>query len=90
MRFRIRSNSGEQGRIVIGKIAISGNKWEKTGMNLNNFSISAIEKFEPEYKSILTNRYLDLYGLENTVTKGEQALKIAYNAAIQSYGDFFS
>jgi hypothetical protein len=60
-------------------------------MNLNNFSIFAIGKFDLEYKSILTNRYyLDLYGIGNTVTKGEQVLKIAYNAAIQSYGDFFS
>jgi hypothetical protein len=57
LRFRIRKNSGEQGKIVIGKIAISGNKWEKTGVNLSNFNISAIGKFDPEYKSILINRY---------------------------------
>jgi hypothetical protein len=72
LRFRIRSNSGKQCRIVIVKIAISGNKREKTGMNLNNFSIFTMEKFDPEYKSILTNRhYLNLYGIENTVTKDE-------------------
>ncbi|MDR3092712.1 MAG: hypothetical protein LBU33_02205 [Endomicrobium sp.] len=81
LRFSVQKKSGERGKIVIGKIAISGNRWERIGMNLDNFSISAIGKFDPEYKSLLSNKhYLDLYDIEDTVRKDERALKIAYNA----------
>jgi hypothetical protein len=68
---------------------ITGNNGAKAGVNLNNFNISAIGKFDQEYKSILTNRcYLDLYNIENTVIKDEQALKNStYNS--KSYGEKF-
>jgi hypothetical protein len=81
LRMRVRQiGAGDCGKVVIGKISIVGNKWEKTGFNTNNFNIFSIGKFDPAYKSILTSKYyLDLYGIESSVKKDEQALKISYN-----------
>ncbi|MDR1474611.1 MAG: hypothetical protein LBS38_02845 [Endomicrobium sp.] len=76
-----RGLTGNQGRLSIGKISISGNRWEKAGLNLNDFNISSIGRFDVNYKSLINNRYyLDLYGIENTVKKDERALKIEYTA----------
>jgi hypothetical protein len=74
---------GDIGKIVIGKISIVGNKWEKTGLNADNFSISSIGRYDPTYKSILTSKYyLDLYGISGQVKKEENALKFSYNTFI--------
>ncbi|MDR3256575.1 MAG: hypothetical protein LBT18_02840 [Endomicrobium sp.] len=81
LRFKVKQKPGkhDKGKIVIGKIAIIGNKWMKTGENLEDFSISTIGKYDPEYKSILSSKYyLDLYDIDNSVKKDEKALKIAY------------
>jgi hypothetical protein len=77
-----RGLTGNQGRLTIGKISISGNRWEKAGLNLNDFNISSIGRFDVNYKSLINNRYyLDLYGIEDTVKKDERALKIEYTAS---------
>ncbi|MDR0723963.1 MAG: hypothetical protein LBF23_02125, partial [Endomicrobium sp.] len=85
LRIRMRQVNalGDTGKVVIGKISIVGNKWEKTGLNTDNFSISSIGKYDPEYKSILTSKYyLDLYGINDQVKKDENALKFSYNTFI--------
>ncbi|MDR2818367.1 MAG: hypothetical protein LBB37_02880 [Endomicrobium sp.] len=83
LRVKIRQTSGligdHQGRLTIGKISIAGNRWEKQGLNSNDFSISSIGRFDANYKSLMNNKYyLDLYGIENSVRKDERALKIEY------------
>ncbi len=80
LRFRIIRNSAESKKIVIGKIAITGNKWEQDGTNAANFEISAIGQSDASYVSLLTNPYYrDLYDLDSSAKKDEQALKIEYN-----------
>jgi hypothetical protein len=74
---------GDQGKLTIGKISISGNRWEKVDQNLNNFNISSIGRFDANYKSLMSNKYyLDLYGIENTIKKDERALKLEYTASV--------
>ncbi|MDR2395715.1 MAG: hypothetical protein LBD57_03825 [Endomicrobium sp.] len=85
LRIRMRQTNvgGDIGKIVIGKISIVGNKWEKIGLNADNFSISSIGRYDPTYKSILTSKYyLDLYGINEQVKKEENALKFSYNMFI--------
>ncbi|MDR1418010.1 MAG: hypothetical protein LBI80_02480 [Endomicrobium sp.] len=83
VRMKQTNAGGDTGKIVIGKISIVGNKWEKTGFNTDNFSISSIGRYDQEYKSILTSRYyLDLYGINEQVKKDEHALKFSYNTFI--------
>jgi hypothetical protein len=81
LRIRVKQvGSGDCGKILIGKIAIVGNKWEKTGLNSTNLKISSIGRFDPQYKSLLTNKYyLDLCDIESSAKKDEQALKIEYD-----------
>jgi hypothetical protein len=81
LRVKIRQTSGligdHQGRLTIGKISIAGNRWEKQGLNSNDFSISSIGRFDANYKSLMNNKYyLDLYGIENSVRKDERVLKV--------------
>jgi hypothetical protein len=83
VRMKQTDAGGDIGKIVIGKVSIVGNKWEKTGINIDNFSISSIGKYDPEYKSILTSKYyLDLYGINEQVKKDENALKFSYSMFI--------
>ncbi|MDR3306699.1 MAG: hypothetical protein LBS61_03395 [Endomicrobium sp.] len=78
-----RGLTGDQGGLMIGKISISGDRWEKTGLNLNDFNISSIGRFDANYKSLMNNKYyLDLYGVENSVRKDERALKIEYASSL--------
>jgi hypothetical protein len=80
LRIRVKQvGSGDCGKILIGKIAIVGNKWEKTGLNSTDLKISSIGRFDPQYKSLLTNKYyIDLCDIESSAKKDEQALKIEY------------
>ncbi|AKL97904.1 hypothetical protein [Endomicrobium proavitum] len=80
VRFRAIQNLGEQGRISIGKISITGNKWEQDGVSSQDYAISSIGQSDLNYVSLLNNSYYrDLYDIEGSVRKNEQALKIDYN-----------
>lgn len=80
LRLKILQNTPERRKIVIGKIAISGNKWEKTGLGQDDFRISAIGRNDPEYRSLIYNKYYqELYDIDSSSKKDEQALKISYN-----------
>ncbi|MDR2437459.1 MAG: hypothetical protein LBD17_05295 [Endomicrobium sp.] len=76
---------GDQGKLTIGKIAICGNRWEKIGVNLNDFNISSIGRFDAGYRSLMSNKYyLDLYGIKDTIKKDERALKIEYTSSVNN------
>jgi hypothetical protein len=76
---------GDQGKLTIGRIAICGNRWEKIGLNLNDFNISSIGRFDADYRSLMTNKYyLELYGINDTIKKDERSLKIEYTASVNN------
>ncbi|MDR0617179.1 MAG: hypothetical protein LBG23_00075 [Endomicrobium sp.] len=83
IRMKQMDSGGDLGKIIIGKISIVGNKWGKTGLNSDNFSISSIGRYDPEYRSVLTSKYyLDLYGISGQIKKDESALKFSYDTFI--------
>ncbi|MDR1942175.1 MAG: hypothetical protein LBQ47_07595 [Endomicrobium sp.] len=92
LRLRIKKNSSESGKMIIGKIAITGNKWEESGTHVSSFTISAIGNSDQEYKDkslLLNSYYRELYDIDESVRKDEQALKIAYGPAF-SNEEFFA
>lgn len=89
LRFKIARVGGESGRISIGKIAITGNKWEKTNSS-QGYEVSAIGQSDFKYVSLLTNQYYrDLYDIDGTVRKDEQSLKIEYDN-VAGYGQAYA
>lgn len=83
VRFRlIRSGGGQSGKIIIGKVAIVGNKWEKEDTNPLNV-VSSIGVTDANYVSLLTNSYYqDLYDTDNSTRKDERALNLQYTSDI--------
>ncbi|MDR2192136.1 MAG: hypothetical protein LBO62_04595 [Endomicrobium sp.] len=80
LRLRIVRNSAEKGKITIGKIAITSNKWEETGTHISDFKVSSIGNSDTDYVSLMTNSYYrDLYDIDSGVRKDEQSLKLAYS-----------
>lgn len=79
VRLRIIKNGGGQaGKIIVGKISISGNKWEKSDSDLSN-TVSSIGVSDPGYESLLYNSYYqDLYDTDNSTKKDERALRVQY------------
>lgn len=82
VRLRIiRNGGGQSGRIVIGKIAIAGNRWEKTDADPQN-TVSSIGVSDPGYISLLSNSYYqELYGTDKNTKKDERALSVRYMSA---------
>ncbi|MDR2427074.1 MAG: hypothetical protein LBD46_07870 [Endomicrobium sp.] len=83
LRLRIIRNSGGQaGKIIIGKISIVGNKWEKSDSNPLNVT-SSIGISDPDYVSLLSNSYYqELYDTDNSIKKDEQSLRLQYVSTI--------
>ncbi|MCL2144170.1 MAG: hypothetical protein FWH43_01555 [Endomicrobia bacterium] len=83
LRLRIiRNGAGQSGKIVIGKVSIVGNKWEKSDTNSLN-SVSSIGVSDPSYVSLLSNSYYqDLYDTDNSTKKDERALNLQYASTI--------
>jgi hypothetical protein len=82
LRFRvIRGAGGQQaGSFSIGKIAIVGNRWEQVSAGDQDFSVSSIGKYDPDYETILGNsEYRTLYDITGSPRKDDQALNITYN-----------
>lgn len=85
LRFKVLQNAGETGKIVIGKISICGNKWEKGDVGAGSeVEVSAIGRSDLEYadNSLIYNTYYqELYDIDSSSKKEEQALQIEYNSA---------
>lgn len=83
VRFKVLQNFGESGKIIIGKISICGNKWEKASVG-TGIKVESIGRSDPEYaqNSIIYNTYYqDLYDIDSSSKKEEQSLQIEYNTA---------
>ena len=83
LRLRIaRNGAGQSGKIVIGKVSIVGNRWEKQDNDPLN-SVSSIGVSDPRYVSLLNNQYYrELYDINNSVRRDERALNLQFSSTI--------
>ncbi len=83
-------SSGYSGTMTIGKISVVGNKWTKEQSNaVSTSEIFSIGRDNSHYVSLLTNSYYrNLYDIESSAIRDEQALGIKYDST--SSTEFFA